>query len=371
MPVDPEIFGAPAQSKVDADIFKDLPASKSEAPKSAIPIANSNIGLMGFMADNRARNAALLQGGWGTGAPQFAYDMGGKVTDLTGSPALGTAVRMLPDIAQMILSGNVSAAVGKPVLQATARSLMHSAVKPGGTTASQIAKGKAAVQTALENPGFNPSSGGVETVKKFISDKADDVAQSIANSGATVDARAVADYVPDVLKRFANRPNAVQAVEDLGNVQKQFIEHPMVEGARDIPVQVAQELKRGYQAAVGEKGYGELKTAATEGEKAIARGLRELIAEKVPSVAEPLKQEAAAINASKYLSRRAAIEANKNPIGLGALVSQPWMLPIWLWDRSALGKAVVARALYQNATALPALLGIGGGALYDYGKNQQ
>lgn len=304
-------------------------------------------------------------------AANGAYNLGGKVTDITGSPLLGTIARVLPDALQMMTAANISGEVAKPVVEAGAKSLMHSAIKPGGTTASQIAKGNAAVQTALENPGFNPSQGGVETVKKFISDRASQVAQDIANSGATVDPRAVADYVPQAYGKFAARPNAVQAVEDLGNVQTNFLNHPMVNGAREIPIQTAQELKQGFQSAIGDRGYGELKTPITEGEKAIARGLREIIAQKAPSVAKPLGEEASAINSLKFLARRAAVEANKNPLGLGALVSQPWMLPVWLWDRSALAKAIVARNLYQNASSIPALLGVGGAALYNAGQQQK
>lgn len=372
MPLDPEIFSAPSEQAPqirDTEIFKDLPAPKEEPKKTVakpdyMAIAtNPNLPRAVRMdAYMKADKEAAANG---------LYNLGAKVTDLTGSPLLGVTARVLPELFQLLANANVSGAAAKPAVQAAAKSLMQSAVKPGGTTPSQIAKGQAAVQTALENPGFNPSAGGVETVKKYIGEKGSQVAQNIANSGATVDTRAVADYVPQAYSRFASRPNAVQAVEDLGNVQTQFLDHPMVAGERNIPVQVAQELKRGYQSAIGEKGYGELKTAVTEGEKAIARGLREKIAEQVPSVAEPLQQESSAINALKYLSRRAAIEANKNPIGLGALVSQPWMLPVWLWDRSALGKAVVARALYNNSASLPALLGIGGTSVPSLYQSQQ
>jgi hypothetical protein len=113
------------------------------------------------------------------------------------------------------------------------------------------------------------------------------VDQAVSKSGATVDTRAVADYVPQAFERYKNGPTAPQAIEDLGKVQTTFLEHPNVLGAREIPVQVAQDMKQGYQRAIGDRGYGELKTPTTEGEKQIARALREQVAEKVPAVVEP------------------------------------------------------------------------------------
>jgi hypothetical protein len=55
-------------------------------------------------------------------------------------------------------------------------------------------------------------------------------------------------------------------------------------------------------------------------------------------VQEPLSKEAEIIRALKIAERRAAVDANKNPIGLG-WIGQPWMVPFWMWDRSALGES--------------------------------
>jgi hypothetical protein len=245
---------------------------------------------------------------------------------------------------------------------------MRSALKP---TLDQVRKGRAApaVETMLKDgegglfsmPGYNPTAGGVEKMKAMVSDLADKVRNEIATSGATIPTRAVADYVPTAYPRFANGPQATQAIQDLGNVQEQFLNHPNVMGAQQIPIQVAQDMKTGYQKAISDKGYGELKNATTEGEKQIARGLRELIGEARPGIKEPLAREASIINALKMAERRVAVDANKNPIGLG-WVGQPWMIPFWLWDRSALGKSLVARAL--SSGNYPALTGATAGARY-------
>jgi hypothetical protein len=82
------------------------------------------------------------------------------------------------------------------------------------------------------------------------------------------------DYVPNAYRGSLTAPLATQAIEDLGKVQTAFLEHPNIMGASEIPIQMAQDMKQGYQRAIGDKGYDVLKTPTTEGEKQIARGLR-------------------------------------------------------------------------------------------------
>lgn len=364
MPNDADIFGASgatAAPKDDSSIFKDIPGHK---PIETVTVAEPEKQL----TPHQQAIENMQKNGWGTGVPKLAYDLGGKLTDLAASAgarfplppqasaALGASVNAIPEALQMALGGNVGA-TANPVAQGISRWLMRSALKPSST--ANAAKTEVAVETMLKE-GANPTAGGVDKLKNTLGSLGKQVDQSIANSGATVDTRAVADAVPNALERFKNGPQAVQAIEDLGNVQKTFLEHPNVGGAREIPVQVAQDMKQGYQRAIGDKGYGELRTPSTEGEKQVARNLREQIAAKVPGVVEPLKREADIITALKMAERRAAVDANKNPIGLGIL--NPAYLPIWLWDRSTLGKALTARALYSGN--VPALGGATLGALY-------
>jgi hypothetical protein len=356
-------------AKGDAEIFVDLeqPAEAQAAPVSAPKATNSRL----TPEQEAAYKAVMGSGAWGSGVPKLAYELGGKITDLTGMPSLGAVVNVIPDALQAMLGGNIAAAGTKPVTEWAAKTLMGSALKP---TLDQVKKGKAApaIETMLKDgqgglfsmPGYNPTPGGVEKMKSTLGDLGDKVKQEIANSGAMISTSDVADFAAKAYPRFANGPLAKSAIDDLGKVQQEFIDHPSVMGAREIPIQQAQDMKRGYQSAVGDKGYDQLKTPATEGEKQIARGLRELIGQARPSVLEPLARESNVINALKMAERRVAIDANKNPIGLGWL-GQPWMIPFWMWDRSALAKGVTARALYSGN--YPALGGAGAtsyGALY-------
>lgn len=367
-PRDADIFGDLKQpAKGDADIFVDL-KQEEPAPQAAsapqAPQAKSRLN-----PEQQATYDSVMGGGaWGTGAPKLAYEMGGNVTDLTGLPSLGAAVSAIPDALQALLSGNITAAATKPITEAASKFLMQSALKP---TLDQVKRGRAApaVQKMLKDgeggllsmPGYNPTPGGVEKMKSTLSALGDTVKQEISNSGAMIPTADVADYATKAYPRFASGPLARQAIDDIGKAQQEFIGHPSVMGAREIPIQQAQDMKTGYQRAIGDKGYDVLKTPGTEAEKQIARGLRELVGQARPGVVEPLKRESEIINALKMAERRVAVDANKNPVGLGWLGS-PWMIPFWMWDRSAAAKGMTARALANGN--YPALMGTAGGALY-------
>jgi hypothetical protein len=360
--VDTDIFGKPEGTTSsgirDTDIFS-APAKAEAAPaEPQKPTLTETQALI-----QRAKSM-----GWGTGFPRVMDQLGSKVGEATGSPAfgsaLGTTLGFLPDAIQMATGGEIAKTAGAPMLDAAGKFLMSSALKPG---AGAVRKNMAepAVKTLLDE-GINVTAGGLEKMKGTIGDLADQVRNYIGNSGAMIDLHRVADYANDAYRQFRAGPLAEQAISDIGKTQQGLFAIPEVAGAREVPVQLAQDLKRGYQKAVSDKGYGELKAPTTEAEKGIARGFRTEIGQAVPGVVDPLAREAALINALKLAERRVAVDANKNPIGLGALISQPWALPVWMWDRSPLAKSLTARMLYSGQETLPTLAGQGlaGAALY-------
>jgi hypothetical protein len=288
---------------------------------------------------------AFKEKGWGTGLPKAAYDLGGKVTDATGSPAAGYAANVVTQALPALFSG--SKMPDKPVMslgQKPAEMLMASATKP---TVEQWRTGKAAkaIQTMLDE-GVGPTSGGVEKLKSRIADLNDEISASISNSTATVDKKVVASYLQDAVNKFEKQVTPGADVKAIQAAWDEFLAHPIL--GDKIPVQTAQELKKGTYKVLGEKAYGEQKGAAAEAQKTLARGLKEEISKAVPAVGPANAKEGELINALKVAERRTLMDANKNPLGLGALISQPWMLPIWMWDRSPGGKAAVANMLYQG-----------------------
>ncbi len=295
-------------------------------------------------------------------AAKASYELGGKVTDATGSPGLGYAANVASQAPTVLIGGGLGSKAA-PAIEDTAKYLMGTALKPS-LAERQSGKADTAIQTMLDE-GLNVTRGGVDSLKQKIGDLNDKVKEVIANSTATVNGNAVANYLQFVLKKFENRPNAVEAQRMVEDAWTRFVRHPLAEGKSEIPVQTAQELKKGYQASVGEKAYGELKTAETESEKSIARGLREKISEAVPEVAGLNAQEQKMITTLKIAERRALMELNKNPGGLAILTHSPMTFAAYMADKSALFKSLAARMLNFHKGTIPTTVGAGAGATED------
>jgi hypothetical protein len=280
---------------------------------------------------------------WGSGIPKMGYDVGGKVTDMTGSPAAGYAANVVTQAVPSLLT---SFNTGQPMVSAAekpASFFMSSALKP---TLEQWRTGKAqrAIDTMLKE-GVTPTKGGVETLKARIHDLNDEISQAIANSPATVDKNKVASYLQDAVNKFEKQVSPGADVKAIQSAWDEFLAHPLFT-SKDIPVQLAQQMKQGTYKVLGEKAFGEQKGAAAEAQKTLARGLKEEISAAVPGVADANKKEGELINALKLAERRATMDANKNPIGLGWLGS-PWKIPFWMWDRSPGLKASTGIGLYN------------------------
>jgi hypothetical protein len=204
MPNDTDIFGAGvSKAQDDSAIFKDI---ANHQPVQVAPVMESKPGdpreeaYQAFKAESQKRSE------------NFAYEAGGKVTDITGSPALGAAANFVSNAVPSLFGAQLGT-VANPVTQGIARWLMRSALKPSSQV--PLAKANNAVETLLKE-GVNPTEGGVDKLRKTLGGLNQQVDEAVAKSGATVDAHAVADYVPSSYDRFKNGPAAVQAAQDLG-----------------------------------------------------------------------------------------------------------------------------------------------------------
>jgi len=285
-----------------------------------------------------------------------AYAAGGAATDLAAghmSPEnaakVGFATNLGVQTVPMILSGE-AAKMASPVFKSSAKSLMASASKP---TLQQWKSGKAAkaIETMLDE-GVNPTAGGVEILKSRIADLNDEIAISIKNSPEMINKARVGSRLKELYDRLQQQVNPQSDMEAIKKAWVQFRDHPLLTGKTEIPVQLAQKLKQGTYKAIGGKNYGELKGAETEAQKAIARGLKEEISKVVPSVASLNQREGNLLGALSVAERRALMDANKNPLGLGIL--NPATLAMWLWDRSGWAKALTARGLWAGSSQIPA-----------------
>ena len=279
---------------------------------------------------------------------QGAHKAGEMVNESTDSPMLATAVNTALQAAPAALSRGVAATAPGMMVDA-ARGLMSSALKP---TLEQLRTGKAsrAIDTMLEK-GINATPGGAAKLRAEIDTLNTEIFDAIKNSPATVDKYAAAR---ELYKLTQDLKKQVTPGSDLAVVlgaYNEFLNHPLLAGGNDIPVALAQELKQGTYKSVGGKAYGELKGTEIEAQKALARGLKDEIAQAVPGVGRLNAMESEALNALNVVERRALMDANKNPMGLSLLAANPKAWAAFMADTSALFKSLAARLV--NASSAP------------------
>lgn len=236
-------------------------------------------------------------------------------------------------------------------LRKTSESLMQSALKP---TIAQLRSGQAktAIDTLLKY-GINPTAKGVEQLKEKIGGINEDIAQALEQSQGTVSKQNVLARIGDVYDKFKQQVAPTSDINAIQGVTQDFLTSNVGKGPQDvIPVQLAQKLKQGtYKVLAGK--YGEAGSAATEAQKALARGLKEEIASEVPQIALLNKEESKLIDTLNVTERRALMDLNKNPAGLSLLTSNPTKFAAFMADKSALFKSLVARALNRTSDLSP------------------
>lgn len=311
-----------------------------------------------------ARVPNLLEAIASGGMVSKATGLGNIATRATGGAIAGGASAGLVDpetagtgaLLGGLLPGAVQAAgkagqvINEKVIRPSAERLMQSAIKP---SLKQLKTGdaKTAIQTLLDY-GISPTQKGVEKLRALVDDLNAQISGKIANSTATVPKSDVLNALGDARSKFANQVSPTSDLAAIQRVADDFAAHPAI--VPDIPVQVAQDMKQGTYKVLKDK-YGQIGSAETEAQKALARGLKEGIAKAVPDVAPLNAQEERLIKTLKISERRALMELNKNPVGLSALASNPAGFAAFMADRSAAFKALAARMVNS--------VGSGGGQL--------
>ena len=262
-----------------------------------------------------------------------------------------------------MLIGGQGAKAAAPALEAGAKSLMHSALKPS-IRALKNGDAAKAISTMLDE-GINATKGGVEKLRGKISELNDQIVQAISTSSATVDKNKVASELMGTLKKFEKQVNPQADTKAIETAWESFVSHPLLAGKSDIPVQLAQEMKQATYRSIGDKAYGELGTASKAAQKDLARGLKEGVAQAVPEVAGLNAKESALINALKLAEHRSLVEGNKNIGGLAWLSSNPATWAAFMADKSSAFKSVVARMLHSGKEQIPATAARAGIAGYE------
>ena len=242
----------------------------------------------------------------------------------------------------------LTGAVGSKVadgMHSGARRLMQSAIKP---TIAQLKSGEAAtaVDTLLKY-GINPTMGGVGKIRGLVDDLNNQISGRIAGSTAQVDKSKVLARLGDVQKKFGNQVSPTSDLKAIQATADDFLGHPNLPGAQ-LPVSAAQELKQGTYRVLAKK-YGQMGSAEVEAQKALARGLKDEIAEAVPGIGKLNAEESRLLATMGVAERRALMEMNKNPMGLASLAHNPVNWAMFMADKSALFKSLAARMVNSSA----------------------
>lgn len=266
--------------------------------------------------------------------------LGGKATDLTGSPAIGAAVNTAVNVLPSAVGGVAGIARGGPstiggVLDAGSRKLMQSALKPTSKDMA-LGKGDRAITTLLDE-GMLVNKGSEAKLGQMADAINKQVADIIANSNGTVSRADALRQLTGSYNRAYNQVAPDAHVAAVRRVEDQFLNHPAIAG-NDIPVQQAQRLKQGTYQNLKDS-YGQLSMGEEAAQKDLARGLRLGIEQAEPAVA-PLNARAGDLmNARNVLSRRNDVSGNSNIGGLAALASSnpgvlAFLLDKWDWSKS-------------------------------------
>lgn len=298
---------------------------------------------------------------------RVAYKAGGAVTDaLAGkvSPEVAGGAGYATNVGIQAIPTLIGAKMGsatKPAQKELARGLMQRAVKP--VLADQrTGKAARAIETMLKE-GVNPTKGGVEKLRGMADDITPQIEKAIEGSTARISKGAVADRLRGTMTKATEQVNPQADVRAIENAWTEFMQHPGLAGKSDMPVQLAQKLKQGTYRALGDKPYGELQGAATEAQKALARGLKEEISAAVPTVAPLNARQSELINALKVSERRALMELNRNPVSLAFLAPTKQAMVAFLADKSDLFKSLLARSLYSGGGPLGTAAGATAGGV--------
>lgn len=268
-----------------------------------------------------------------------------------GQPAPSTPTEAANRIAgEGIWQGAVPETVGVvagPVLRAGGRKLMQSAVKPTLAAAKRATGGTPQLVQTLLDEGIAITQGGYRKLTALIDATNEQIQEALASSAATIRPLAVASRLTPVAQRVAEQVNPSRDLELVSEVGHEFLSHPNITSVT-IPVQQAQRMKVGtYRQLAGK--YGELKGAEIEAQKALARGLKEEIANEIPEITALNAREGQLLQAADVVGRRVALAGNRDPIGFAWVVHNPITFLTALADRSPMFKSLLARGAYGAA----------------------
>lgn len=233
--------------------------------------------------------------------------------------------------------------------------LMQSALKPAQkATLGAIKQGQvpAVVRTLLDE-GVNVTPGGIEKLNGIIGASNAEIKAALGSIPAnqSISPLAVAGRLSPMARQAAKQVNPADDLATISNTGQEFLG---AHGAQNLTPQAAQEMKSATYRALSDKAYGEIKGTAIEGQKALARGLKEEIEREAAAAGIDIgalnAREGAAITARDAIAKRVAMVGNRDPAGLAWLAHSPTTFIMALAERSPVVKTLLARGLWTSAS---------------------
>lgn len=328
-----------------------LPTAGAMAGSLAGGIGGTAFG-MGVGGVPGAAGGAFVGGAAGEGAKQTINALRGKGTS-TPTAVAGDMLKEGATQGAMDLAGG---ALGTLASKAAPR-LMQSALKPTKAVLSEYKTTAPKLVQTLLDEGVNVTTNGLAKLQtlldatnqeiKSVLLARDSAVQRIApGANRVIDKTNVAARTLSTAGKLAQQTNPTRDLKALAKTVEEFQNHPVYPGKLTLPE--AQAMKIGTYQQIGRK-YGEVSSAAIETQKALARGLKEEIANEVPQVATLNQRDAELMAALDAVGHRAALSGNKDPIGFAWVTHNPTTFLAAMFDRSAAVKSMLARGLYTQA----------------------
>lgn len=326
----------------------DVPATKkrtwTDTAVDALPAVGGAVGgLLGATTGPLTAVAGAGAGGMvGTRAKQY-------VKALRGDEALPPAGQAIADMGKEALMQGGAEATGGLIGKGMAKAgswLMQSAVKPTLSVLDEYRTTAPKLVKTLLDEGINVTDGGLAKLQQLFGETNRQIRQAVEEAPGLIEKPTVAARALETAGRFAKQTNPTKDLQTVGDTVEEFLNHPVYPGALTVPE--AQALKTGTYREIGKK-YGEVSSAGIETQKALARGLKEEVAAKVPGIAKLNQRDSDLMAAMDATGRRVALSGNKDPVGFAWVTANPTTFIAALIDRNPAVKSMIARGLYNSA----------------------
>lgn len=253
-------------------------------------------------AGGLAGSKLAQSGAEAVGATPDQADLAGDIGGLAGG---GLATSKVPG--QLARRGLL--------LGRTPEEAYQSALKPS-TTLSE-AERAAVVQTGLQEK-IPVTKDGLEKLGGLINDLNKQISDTVATDPTRpINKFAATSRLAGTAKRFATQVNPESDLDAIAESGNEFLRNQ----PNEIQAASAQALKQGTYRALGDKAYGELKGAAIESQKALARGLKDELAQQFPELSDLNARDSRAIDLQDELERAVNRIGNHQLVGIGTPVA--------------------------------------------------